>query len=221
MFDQLIIGSKRSYDHYEANVKERKIIDGKKKVIREAVPFSNVVHDFSKIDGEFYWENKTLQYTFEITASTPEELGEKLVQFKLWVMNVMEEELHDPYTNDYHFVATFSDISVDDTEWEKATITVTFTAYPYMIANVPKMFTYQLTAGEEKTVSFSNVSSHPVTPTFDASVPFNIKVDTTTYAVPSGETTDDDFQLGEGLVELKLTATENGTVTITFHEEVF
>lgn len=221
MLDQLIIGDNRSYDDFEASVKERKIIDGKKKEIKESVPFSNVTYDFSKIDGELYWEEKELEYILEITASDPEELSIKIQAFKSWVMNVVAENLYDPYILDYHFVATFADISVDETEVEKATISVSFTAYPYMISNIPKVYSYELTAGVEQTVSVNNPSSHRITPTFDASVPFTVKVGTEAFSVPSGETTDEYFKLEAGDNILKLKSTANGSLEISFYEEVF
>ena len=62
MIDQLIIGKIASYDDFGASVAERKIIKPKKKSIKETVPFSNVTHDFSAIDGELYWEEASLEY---------------------------------------------------------------------------------------------------------------------------------------------------------------
>ena len=65
MIDQLIIGSKKSYDDFGASVSERTIHQPKKKTIKETVPFSNITHDFSGIDGEVYWEERKLEYIFE------------------------------------------------------------------------------------------------------------------------------------------------------------
>lgn len=221
MLDQLIIDDSFSYNDYDASVKERKIVDGKKKTIKETVPFSNVVHDFSKINGEFYWEEKSLQYVFEITADDHEALSAKIVAFKSWIMNVASGKLYDPLIPDYHFIATFESISVDDSEIEKATISVTFTAYPYMISNIPKSYNYELTANTEKTVAIVNNSSHRITPTFNATVPFTIAVGDSSYSVPSGETKDDYFKLEVGAVEIALKSTDSGKVSITFYEEVF
>lgn len=221
MFDQLIIGDKASYDDFEANVSERRIKDGKKKEIKDSVPFSNVTHDFSAINGEVYWEEKELEYTFEIEADTAEELEEKKLSFKTWIMNVMNEKLYDPYIRDYHFIATYNDIDSDDSEIEKATITVKFTAYPYMIANKARNYEIALEASKESTVTVVNDSSHRITPTFTADVPFTVEMGDSSFAVPSGETTDDSFKLAVGKNVLTLIATESGTVNISFYEEVF
>ena len=221
MFDQLIIGDKASYDDFEANVSERRIKDGKKKEIKDSVPFSNVTHDFSAINGEVYWEEKELEYIFEIEADTAEELEEKKIAFKSWIMNVMNEKLYDPYIRDYHFLATFNNIDPDDSEIEKSTITVTFTAYPYMIANKAKNYEIALEASKENTVTVVNDSSHRITPTFTADVAFTVKMGDSSFAIPSGETTDDSFKLAVGKNVLTLNATKRCVVNISFYEEVF
>lgn len=221
MIDQLIIGNKASYDDFDANVAGRTITDGKKKEIKDTVPFSNNTYDFSAINGEVYWEEKELAYVFELTADTPEELEEKKLAFKSWIMNVMNEELHDPFIRDYHFVATFKEIDVDDSEIEKSTIEVTFTAYPYMIANNVKTKQVSIEANIATTAYIQNNSSHRITPTFNSDAPFTVASGTSVFAVPAGETTDDSFKLEVGRNELTFGAEETAVVNISFYEEVF
>lgn len=221
MIDQLVIGTVSSYDDHEASVKERAIKDGAKKEIKETVPFSNATYDFSAINGEVYWEEKELEYVFEILADSPEELEDKKRAFKSWIMNVIEAELHDPFILDYHFIATFNSIDVDDSEIEKATITVTFTAYPYMIADNVKLYQVTLVASEDVTVTIHNDSSHRITPTFNSDVPFVLKIGSASYGISAGETKDDSFKFDVGLNELTLQAEEDGTLEISFYEEVF
>ena len=92
MIDQIKIGDKSSYDDFSASFSNRKIGKPKKKVIKETIPFSNITYDFSAINGELYWEERELEYTFEITADTPEELEElkNRQQFKKKVKDVVE-----------------------------------------------------------------------------------------------------------------------------------
>ena len=175
MIDQLIIGNTKSYDTFGASVKERKIHAPKKKTIKETVPFSNKTHDFSAIDGEVYWEERQLDYIFEILADSPEELEEKKTAFFSWIMNVREEKLYDPFTEGYHYLATFEDIDPDDSEIEKSTITVTFTAYPYKIANEATVTTQTITTSE-KTITINNKSSHRIIPTFNSSTALTVTV---------------------------------------------
>lgn len=222
MIDQLQIGNKYSYDDFDANVRERTIGSPSKKIIKDTVPFSNTTHDFSKIDGELYWEERSLTYIFEMDAMSPEELEEKKIDFKTWVMNVFNEKLYDPFIEDYHFIATFADIDFDDSEIEKTTVTVTFTAYPFMMSNEKRIFVFNIPTASEETVQFVNKSSHKVTPTLIASVSTSFSYNGTTYSVKAGEMTSDSFRLDAGIntIQIQPVAT-GGTLRIEYVEEVF
>lgn len=221
MFDQLIIGKMASYDDFGASVAERKIIKPKKKSIKETVPFSNITHDFSAINGEVYWEEASLEYIFEIDADSAEELEAKKRGFRSWVMNVQEEELHDPYIKNFHYLATYADIDEDDSEVEKSTITVKFTAYPYMIADDAKVAVFEIPE-TDNIVTIENNSSHPIVPTFKSDVEFLIITESASQAVPAGEITDDSFTFAPGTNSFTVRAVADiGTLTITFREEVF
>ena len=136
-------------------------------------------------------------------------------------MNVQKEELHDPYIKNFHYLATFNDIDVDDSEVEKATITVKFTAYPYMICDFPKIAVFQIPE-VDNTVSVDNKSSHRITPTFKASVECIITKGNASYGIQAGEITDDSFTLDPGVNTFSVRATGNvGTLTVEFREEVF
>lgn len=222
MLDQLIIGTKYSYDDFEASVKEHIDHFPKKKVIKESVPFSNKVYDFSKINGEIYWEERPLEYVFEITAESAEKLEEKKREFSAWIMNVDNEEIYDPFIQDYHFVGTFDSISFDDSEFEKSTVTVKFMAYPYMISNSKTVITASLTSQSERSIVVNNASSHRINPTFISDVPFLLTVGNTSYSIAAGETTDKKFWFAEGENRISLQSTENdGTLRIEYFEEVF
>ncbi len=223
MIDQLRIGNKYSYDDYEASMKERSISMPPKKTIKDTVPYTNKTYDFTNLDGEAYWEERKLEYTFEILADSPEELEEKKRLFLAWIMFIHEEELFDPYISDYHFTATYDDIDIDDSEIEKSTIKVVFSAYPFMLANKETVYTFTAEAKEERTLQVVNTSSHRVIPKFTATQPFSIGIGGTfNYAVPEGTTIDELFELEVGVTTLNITnnGTKTGTLTITFREEV-
>ena len=222
MIDQLKIGAIGSFDKFGASVKERKISNPKKKKIKDTVAFSNKTYDFSKIDGELYWEDRTLEYIFEILADSPEELENKKQAFLSWVMNVQEEKLYDPFIKDFHFIATYDDSDPDDSEIEKSTIKVTFTAYPYKIANHAKTYTIGITPDGETSFEIENKSSHRIVPTIKTDVALSFRHDNTTYSISSGTTNDDDlyFEPGKFTVTAKATSKE-GSLTVEFIEEVF
>lgn len=219
--DQLQIGEKCSYDDFSASVRDRNISAPVKKKIKETVPFSNKTYDFSSIDGEIYWEERQLEYVLEMDARTAEELESLKIAFKTWVMNVENEKLYDPFIKDYHFLATFSDISFDDSEFEKSTITLAFTAYPYMISNSKKRYSFPITtAGGE--IAVINNSSHRITPTFISDVPATITFGNVTYSMDAVEVTDEILSLAVGVNEMEIKASSaSGTFQIEYSEEVF
>ena len=224
MLDQLIIGKKASLDDFDASLKTRTVKAPKKKTIKETVPFSNVTYDFSAINGEVYWEERELEYVFEIIADNPEELECKKASFFNWVMNVMEEEIYDPYEPGWHYVGTFADIDHEDDESvEKTTITVLFTAYPYKVADELTIFGFVIPANSSIKRVLVNKSSHRIVPTLISSVPVTIKVGSTTYNVPAGEVSDSSFMLEAGTVELDITNPNSSacTLNIEFYTEVF
>lgn len=224
MYDQLIIGDKASFDDFRASIAERKIGMPAKKIIKETVPFSNVTHDFSRVNGEQYWEERELEYVFEITAPTPEELEERKRAFANWVMNVAEEEIHDPHIPDFHFLGTFDDIDpADDEGMDKTTITVKFTAYPYMIANALTEFAVDVPAGGEVTLTIVNGSSHRIVPTVTTDATVTLTIGTASYTVTAGTTTDERLKLASGVtsVAVKNAGTAACAVSVTIQEEVF
>ncbi len=222
MLDQLRIGNQYSYDDYQASVMKRSIEAPKKKSVKETIPYSNMTYDFSSINGETYWEERQLSYVLEIVADTPEELENLKIEFQNWVMNVMNEELYDPFITGHHFVATFSDISFEDEEdIEKTTVTVTFTAYPYQISNEKKHYTINVTS-ESATINVENPSAHRITPTLISDVPVTIRISGNEFSMAAGTISSEKFMLERGINEITVTASEtNGIFTIEFAEEVF
>ena len=223
MIDQVIIGDKASYDDFSASMASRKIKQPKKKVIKETVPFSNKTYDFSNINGEIYWEERELEYIFEIMADDPEELEELKSKFASWLMNIQEAEIHDPFITDYHFKGTYEDMSFEDEEdVEKTTATVIFKAYPYMIANVPKVYEVTIAATDEASIPLLNESMHPTTPTITSDIGITLVIGNTSYALSAGTITDETVKLPIGLTSITLQnpKTTTCTVRITLYEEV-
>jgi len=202
-------------------MKERSIGMPEKKEIKDTVPFSNKTYDFSAIDGEIYWEERKLEYIFECIKGSPAELEEAKTVFSNWVMSVQEAKIYDPYIQGYHFVGTFDSIKYsDEKDTEKTTATVTFMAYPYKISNLLKEYNFSLAISGEVS---GTVLSHRMIPTINSDVSIVIEIDNTSYAIPSGETTDDALMLPVGTTNLVIKNSEAvaGNVKISFYEEVF
>ena len=225
MIDQLIIGDKASYDDFSASVAERKPPNPpKKKSIKEKVPFSNVTHDFSAINGEIYWEERELEYTFEILADTPEELERLRMAFTNWVNGVTSQDIFDPYIPDYHFNGTCENVDYkDDESLFKTTVTVKFLAYPYQIANEPKIYEFTISANSEISADIVNSSSHRINPVFYSTGAITLVIDDTAYSIGAGETKDNTFFLKAGVNAAKIQNTSGTacTLTVSFIEEMF
>lgn len=226
MIDQLIIGDKASFDDYGASLARKSISPPKKKSIKETVPFSNTTYDFTAIGGEIFWEERELEYVFEMTASSPEKLEEMKTAFSIWVMNVIKEELHDPHIPDYHFLATYEDMSFDDEEsMEKTTATVKFSAYPYKIANYPKTYELEMVSGHERIMWIENNSAHKIAPTLSLSTRVWLFIDGQNSAQPreAGTFVDRGLMLTPGIHSIRIQnkGIETGVYQISFREEVF
>lgn len=224
IFDQLIIGEKASHDDFDASLKERRISAPKKKSIKETVPFSNLTYDFSAINGEVYWEERELAYVFEIIADNPEQLERKKTRFVNWVMNVMNEELHDPYDPDWHYLGTYENLEPEDDEsMEKTTITVSFMVYPYKIANALTVYSIKIPAASSVEKTIKNDSSHRITPSLYASAAMTLEIENASYAIPAGEVQDDSLKFETGSTVIKVTNQGSAacTLNIEFYEEVF
>ena len=223
MIDQLIISDKASFDDFGASVASRTRKPPKKKSIKETVPFSNITHDFTAINGEIYWEDQQLEYVFEMIAPTPERLEEMKTAFSSWVMNIIKQELHDPIIPDCHYLATYEDMSFADEEgMEKTTVSVVFSAYPYKIANYPKVYECSIPARSEKQIPILNESSHRITPKITVDVPTHLWLGDVDYSMSAGTTEDEAFKLEQGLNFVTVFAFSTPVnISISFHEEVF
>lgn len=224
MFDQLIIGNKASVDDFDASLAGRSIFAPVKKSIKETVPFSNKTYDFSAINGEVYWNERTLEYVFEIIANTPAELECKKAAFSNWIMNVMEEDIFDPYEPGWHYVGTFDSMSYEDDESvEKTTVTVTFSAYPYKIADSLTIYSIVIPSASEVKKTVINGSSHRIVPTLIANAAMTIQVGNASYSIPAGEIKDDSFMLSPGATVLTFVnqSSTDCTLNIEFYAEVF
>lgn len=224
MYDQLIIGGLGSCDEFGASLAYRETPPPKKKSIKETLPFSNVSYDFSAINGETYWEERELIYTFEIIVDTPQELEEQKAAFANWVMNIANAEIYDPYIEGYHFLGTFESMEYEDTDdVEKCTISVTFLAYPYKISDHVKNYSLDVGAGASSSLAVVNNSSHRVQMVVATNGAITLTLGDTSYNIPAGTITDADlmFLPGNNTITVKNSGTASVAVSVSFWEEVF
>lgn len=222
MMDQLIIGNKASYDDFEASVRERKIHMPEKKSIKDTVPFSNKTYDFSAINGEAYWNERSLEYVFEIWADSPEELETKKQRFFGWIMNVMEEDIHDPFIDGYHFVGTYDSSDPEDDEHiDKTTITVKFTAYPYMIANEKTELVFKTYKATPIIETIEVNSSHRIMPKITTGDQALLSVNGNQIMIQAGTFESESVYLMSGTNRIQIqNLNTDSSLTMEFWEEV-
>lgn len=224
VFDQIKIGDKASNDDFGASVSARKISDPKKKKITKTVPFSNYTYDFTAINGEIFWEQRELEYQFEMIADTPERLEEMKIDFSNFVMNVIDGVIYDPFIPDYHFIGTYEDKSYDDDESGlKTTATVKFLAYPYKIANMPKVYKKTIPVGNNAQLVIPSEASHRITPTIQIEGDARIIYGNSSFAFSDTTVNDSTFSIlpGPNGFYLENNGNDVCTVIISFYEEVF
>lgn len=217
---ELIINGKKSFENFGAYISERKISLPKKKSITESPPFSNLTYDFSGINGEIYWENRELEYSFDIAEFTTDEMEVEKTKLTDWLLNVHDADIYDPYIGDYHYHGSFDSISWEE-DFGAGTLTATFSVYPYKIANEAKVVTVETASGKKYTdyeLTFENNSSHRIMPVIESTGEYNIVFGGLSYSVGVG-TYEDTFYLFPGNNTLKVTG--SGKMTISFVEELF
>lgn len=217
MIEQLMINGKKSFDDFGLLIGERKISNPKKKSIKESVPFSNITYDFSKINGELYWEERTLEYSFDIAEFTTKEMEIIKSKALTWLLNVHDTDIYDPYIGDYHYHGSYdSDSWVED--FGAGTLTITFSVYPYKISNEEVKNTIENINGEQIITIFSD-SSHRIIPTIISEGNFTIELNEISYSVGEGIYKNENFYFESGENNLKING--SGNIKFSYIEEMF
>ena len=205
----------------------------KKKKITVAVPFANHVYDFSEIYGDQIYEERPLRYKLNVAEKSIVGMHQKKVLLTNWLMNSHgKQRLYDDRYPGYYFLAEViddADISIDSTN---GVFSVTFNAYPFMIAELPEgndiwdSFNFELDVSQnlafivegELEVEIINAGTPQVIPTIDASADMSIKKGNATYDVGSGITKSFDFTFDSGVNTITIIG--NGTIKFEFYKEL-
>lgn len=106
------------------------------KTARVSIPFSHGTLDFSSINGEVYYEDRELSYSFDMIAGSPRELESMISDVTAWLAPVCGDELCDDDVPGYHWIVSAPSISVSrDESGLAATVEVAFSAYPFAMAD--------------------------------------------------------------------------------------
>lgn len=207
----------------------------KEKIIVQ-VPFSNVEYDFSELYGSQTYTSRPLKYQFNILKRgnyTPYAMQIEKTKLINWLMNTKgRKKLYDDTIPGYYFLAELESAADIQDDWETGTLTATFRAYPFMIAELQEgndiwdSFNFDLDVAQTTefnvdgslTVTLLNVGTPDVTPEIIASNQMKISKDGVTYMLPSGFTKDSNFVLKPGENILRING--SGTISFRFHKEL-
>lgn len=200
------------------------------------VPFSNVEYDFSEVYGAQTYTSRTLKYTFNVLKNgnwTHKALETEKIRLINWLMNTRgKQKLYDDDIPGYYFLAEVESAADFQDDFETGTLTVTFKAYPFMIAELPEghdiwdAFNFELdvaqdvefTVAGELEVILWNPGTPPVVPEIETTAEMQIVKDGITYQLPAGKIKDNDFVLKSGENRLKIIGT--GIISFEFYKEL-
>src|SRR5690625_3925377 len=120
---------------------ERDIGYPEKEKIKVKVPFSNIEYDFSEIYGEQTYTERLLTYTLNIldknVINDTQRINILETKISNWLMNSSgKQRLYDDAIPGYYYYAEVEGGVSFDGLWNHGTLTVEFTAYPFMISEL-------------------------------------------------------------------------------------
>ena len=210
---------------------EREISPPSKNKIKSSVPFMNGSYDFSELYGEQSFGERTLKYKFDVSHYNHELLMYKVAELQNWLLGVGQEKLYDDDYKNLLFKAECTDISSTDDN-HIGEISITFTAYPFMISDyyegndIWDIFNFEIDVAQEvkfnidgsKDINLINTGIIKVYPTITCDSDMEIIRDNITYKISKGISKSWNFALNKG--ENKLTVKGNGNIEFKFKKEL-
>ena len=209
--DGITAGGKHSYNNFDLFISDRTINNPKKGAVRETVPFMTGSYDFSMINGAVPWEDREIEYVFDITGSTIKEMDEQRDKVLNWLMNIHEEVIQDDTMPEYHFFGSYLKDKIKESA-EKCEITVTFICYPFKVFNDVTSADYS--AG---TYVINNPGQNvPLVALCTENM--QIQVGDSSVVVPAGVEIETGLDLQRGDNDIVITGT--GVATLKYYKEV-
>lgn len=233
----ITFNGKHSYRDFGVTIAEKNIGYPEKQKIKVQVPFSNIEYDFSEIYGEQTYTPRPLSFTFNVVER--HKLNDTVLinlletQLSNWLLgSIGKQRLYDDSMPGYYYLAEVEGGLDFDELWNHGKLTVQFTAYPFMISELPEghdiwdEFNFELDVAQitdfevngTLNVVLYNVGTPNLIPGIETSAPMQIVKNSITYNVPTGKSKSDEFRLQSG--ENKITITGNGTISFIFYKEL-
>ena len=227
----IIKSNKHSFKEFGLTIKSKKINTAKKKKITLTVPFMNGSYDFSELYGEQSYDDRDLEYTFNLEAS--DKVGLNIARRKIteWLSDGGRQIIKDDAFPDYYFIAECVAIDVSE-KGSHAEVKASFVADPFMYGNnyeghdIWDEFSFEddyaqetsFTINGTSTIELYNLSSVSVSPTIICTNRMEILLGGVTYKFEAGIIKDYRFKLQKGNNELKIKG--NGDIRFEFRKEV-
>ena len=228
---------RHTFDDFGITVSSKNVGYPDKKKIKVAIPFSNVEYDFSELYGDQTYTERPITFVLNVidkhVLNDTQRVNTLETSLVNWLMNSNgKQRLYDDATPGYYYLAEVEGGLNFDELWNYGTLTVEFTAYPFMIAELEEgndiwdTFNFELDVAQVTEFNVNgtldvilyNVGTPTLNPKIEASTAMEIIKDNITYNLPSGTSQSDDFKLSSG--ENKLTIKGNGTIKFTFFKEL-
>lgn len=211
--DGIRINDKHSYGDFGLELKARKIGLPKKKSIRQTVPFMNGYYEFSGLNGEPAWDERIIEFFFDVINENPVELDHFVSVVLDWLGNVHDADIHDDTVYGYHWHGSYD---VANVEWDEtgmhAEISVSFAVHPFKIADAPTV--HNLTAG---THTITNLGM-AVAPYAVSDATAAIQIGNYVSSIPANEEIQLEIDLERG--ENTVLVTGDAAVKLSYYEEV-
>jgi len=211
--DGIRINDKHSYGDFGLTLKSRNIGLPEKKSIRQTVPYMNGYYDFSALNGAPAWNERIIEYAFDVINENPVELDFFVSHVMDWLGNIHDVDIYDDTTYGYHWHGSYENANV---EWDdtglQAEIKVSFVVHPFKISNEPTQYT--MTQG---TYTVTNLGM-AVAPIVKSTADVAIQIGNYVFSIPANEEMQLEIDLQRGFNTILVSG--EGTVTFSYYEEV-
>lgn len=200
--------------------------------ITESVPFMNGIYDFSNLYGEETYDERVLQYEFDLSDISKTKINYKKIKLINFFQKNQNTILKDDSIPGYFFyLEKMTNHSFKESGLE-AKLSISLSAQPFKIrtyeeGNIPwDDFIFDLDTLQKtkfnvqgsKDIKLYNESAKSITPIIVSDSEMQILKNGVTYIVSKGEIKD--YRLNLNIGENKLTINGNGNIEFKFRKEI-
>lgn len=127
----ITINGKNSYSDFGLVISDKTIALPTKKVITDTVPYFNGFYDFSNVQGFNFFDDRYLEYVFDITADTQTELETLYTDVLIWLMDTNQSTIYDTESQKT-YIGSLDKWNVEEDILYKQ-LTVSFKCQPYSL----------------------------------------------------------------------------------------